>query len=176
MKVSRHTKWMGLVLLSIFLCPPAGAQEYRIAIVDLGKVFGNYHRFATEKTNLESELKKRIDERKTLDLELQDKLNQLQAMSVTGSETKKEELRKEIEKLRIDRIKANSDIEIDMKSMENEITKTLMKGIEIAIRTIGVREGYAAILDKTAVLFFKPEYDITDLVIKELNKDAAQPQ
>ncbi len=53
-----------------------------------------------------------------------------------------------------------------------ELTQPLYDKIDQVIQKIGQAEGYDYILDvvQGVVLYAKPEYDITDRVLEELNK------
>lgn len=100
---------------------------------------------------------------------------EIESQSLLLSPEKKAEKERELETLRQEienyqREKLGPQGEFYKKN--DELSRPLFDKIDAAIKVVSEEEGYDMVLDvvQGVVLFAKPDYDITDRVLEELNK------
>ncbi len=116
----------------------------------------------------EDEYNKMLQEYDNLMKEIENQSLLLSPEKKAEKEKQAQELSMKIEKYRYEKLGPQG--EFYRKNME--LTQPLYDKIDQVIQKIGNEEGYDYILDvvQGVVLFAKPEYDITDRVLEELNK------
>ncbi len=181
---------LGLALLAF--CPAGRAADFKIATVDLRKVFESYYK--TVQANIaisnnlverDKELNLMIDARKKSQDEWREAEGSANTMSLSADERAK--YKKKAEDLLL-------DLQIRSESISNYYTQTESKRREEMGRHVGdltaeilgvmnamaKKQGYTMVLDRTAltmtgnplVLYTSGENDLTDPLIKELNSTA----
>ncbi|MEJ2635809.1 MAG: OmpH family outer membrane protein [Calditrichia bacterium] len=120
------------------------------------------------RSGYESEYNKMLQDYDNLLKEIENQSLLLSPEKKAEKEKQAQELSMQIEKYRYDKLGPQG--EFYKKNME--LTQPLYDKIDQIIQKIGGQEGYDYILDvvQGVVLFAKPEYDITDQVLEELNK------
>ncbi len=157
-----------LIVLVCFglLCGGAYAEELKIGYINMRKAFYEYRKTKEFQKQLEAkdeaakkEFEKKADEFK----KLRDEIDLLSEKAKAG---KQEELRKKAKEL--DEFRRNKSEELIRwrDAQIREINKDLM---DTAAR-YAKANGYDIVLDKMAFVYAPDEYDITDAVLKELNK------
>jgi outer membrane protein len=180
------------LLLAVLLVLPAAAQP-RIGIVDLRKVFDNYHEKAqadiTISNNAEGltrDFKAGVEAYDKLKAEC-DKLRAAQNdQTVSAAEREK---RGNATLAKLDEIKAaerglqemQAEANKKLDALKTELLAKILKQIRVVIDALAKAEGYTLVLDSTAdslnqapvVLYTNGENDLTDKVLATLN--AASP-
>ena len=146
-------------------CPMVWAQEFKVAYVNVGKLFDGYERTkaseaALEKKGkqIEAEFEGRVNELKKLreGLELlNDKAREAKARDI---DAKTDELK---------RFRANSAQ--DLRGERDEIAQQILKEIQGVVTDYGKTNGFSMILDERMMLYGQPAYDATDAVLTLLN-------
>lgn len=109
--------------------------------------------FAEDRKTIE-ELKKEIDKK-----------------SSVWSKEKKDEKVVEFNKMRRDLQTKTEDGRMEMKRLQDKELEPIIKKLETVVDEYGAKNGFTAILDsKSGVVYFDKAYDISDDLIKELNK------
>lgn len=184
-----------LVASIALIANSAYAQKLKIATVDMDKLFKDYHVTAVEKkkhTHKFAIIQKENNERLSNIRTLEDQLDQLrkQIEDPSLNDSVKKEKHREFRK-KLDDAKA---LDRERRDFLNRRTKALelekrasMQGIleEIRKRIVdhSKKEDFDFVLDKSGMstnmvpflLYTKESSDITEALLKELNKDAPQP-
>ncbi|MDD5090307.1 MAG: OmpH family outer membrane protein [Candidatus Wallbacteria bacterium] len=148
------------------------AEDVKIGFVDYEKVFTSFYK--TEMVN--EDLKKKTDDWqvkldgfKTEIADLKETYDKNE--STYADDKKKDERKKIMEKLQ-EYQDMGQDLTGKLKELQFQEYEKLKKEIDTVIQNLGKKEKYALVLDKSAVFFGGT--DITDMVIKELNKGKAK--
>ena len=139
----------------------------KIGYIDLQSVIKNSKAGKAAKTSFESEFKKKrviIESKaKVLAQEEQDFINQAPLMDEDARNRRSEiiqQQKKELTRLR-------DDFREVLQKRDFELTQKILKELESVIKTIGSKEGYALIVEKTesGVIYGSDGVDITQKVI-----------
>jgi len=164
-----------LICLIIALCTcfnaAAADGNIKIGIMNVQKVLvqsapGQKAKsvFEQKKSELEAAF---AEERKAID-ELK---NEIEKKSSVWSKEKKDEKVVEFNKMRRDLQTKTEDGRMEMKRLQDKELEPIIKTLEAVVDEYGAKNGFTAILDsKNGVVYFDKTHDISDELIKELNK------
>lgn len=161
-------------ILSLCTCFSAVAAEkgdIKIGIMNVQKVLvesgpGQKAKAAFEKKKSELEAGF-ADEQKALQ-ELQ---KEIEKKSSVWSKEKKDEKVVEFNKKRRDFKTKTEDGRMEMKRLQDKELEPIIKTLETVVENFGENNGYTVILDsKNGVVFYSKAVDVSDALIKELNK------
>lgn len=120
--------------------------------------------FEKKKSELEASFG---DEQKAIQ-ELQ---KEIEKKSSVWSKEKKDEKVLEFNKMRRDLKTKTEDGRMEMKRLQDKELEPIIKTLETVVEEYGEKNGFTAILDsKNGVVYFNKANDISDELIKELNK------
>jgi len=169
-------KGKSVILMALFLTLAATgnvfARELRIAVVDYMKVFLNCPKTIEAKNKLKSvkdamqkEIDKQIEIFNKLQKELSTRYDQL-------SNEERRLLLAGLEKQRglIEQLREQKNTEL--MTMEKELKAPIVAYIQTIIKLIRKREGYDMVLDSANILDYDEIYDITNLIIQEMQQAA----
>ena len=181
-----------IVALSLMGSPAARAQELKVGIVDMNRVFAEYYKTkdAEKRVNDDkSTAKKELDERAARYRDLMQKWNDKQKMIT--DKLLNEELRgqsqkeaatigSEIKSLERDMDEFKRRRESQLQDQVQRMRKGLLEDIRSRVEEKAKRDNFDIIFDKSGkspigvnfLLFSKDGVDMTDDVLKELNKNA----
>lgn len=181
-----------IAALSLIGSPAARAQELKVGIVDMNRVFAEYYKTkdAEKRVNDDkSTAKKELDERAARYRDLMQKWNDKQKMIT--DKLLNEELRgqaqkeaatigSEIKSLERDMDEFRRRRESQLQDQVQRMRKGLLEDIRTRVEDKAKRDNFDIIFDKSGkspigvnfLLFSKDGVDITDDVLKELNKNA----
>ena len=163
-------KFRGLIILavvsSLFFVTTLVYAEEKIAIVELLRVFDEYNKTKEYDQVLEKK-------QETYQKEREDKLGgvkqlqeKLSLLSEEERETQKSELENKIAQLQeFDRNQTQ-----DLRKQRDERVQEIFKDINKAIETYAKKQGITLVFDKRALVYENKSLDITDPVLKVLNK------
>ena len=164
----RNLVLVGILVLSLALITDlAEAQTAeKLTYVDLGTLFNDYNKtkeydkvLEKKQKDYEGEREKKVDEVK----KLQEKLSLL-------SEEERESRRSDLE----DKISQLQDFDRsagqDLRKQRDDKVKEIFDDINKAIETFAKKEGLKLIFDKRALVYQEENLDMTDQVLKILNK------
>ena len=160
---------VALFAVSLFgglACDKARAKEYKLAYVDLAKVFDEYGKTKDAEKGLEEKGKVKEAERKKMVDELRKMKDEQALLSEKAKADKQVELDAKIKVLQEFDLKTRDEL---MKERNDKLA-VLLKEIEVVINNLAKSKGYDMILNSRTLLFGAPEYDITAEVLTTLNK------
>ena len=151
--------------------------QIKIGYVDSQKILAAYPAAADVQKKLESENAGWAEELKKMNEEYKTAEQALDRQSLLLSDAKKKEKEKELKALytaiqEFQKQKWGEGGEIFKR--QEDLLKPVYDKINSVIQRVGEAEGYDYILDTVQgqVLYAKSKYDLTDLVVKELEKEA----
>lgn len=150
------------------ICSLAFSADFKFGFVDFEKVFNEYYKTKAEDAKLRADLDKKKAE---LDKKKEEITKMRDSADLLGEDAKKQK-----EKEIVDKIKELN--ELRKQAEENLIKERNDKWLEIygEIKNIvgkhGKEKGYTLIFDDKALVYKAEGYDLTEEVIKLLNKDA----
>ena len=165
-------KLLSIIALAVAFSLPVFAADMKIGWVDMQKAIQTSKAGKQAKAGLEKEFnrKKKKLEKKQKDLEKMSKDLEKKklALSEKAFMGKQRDLQKEFLKYQEDARKS----QLEIRKKENQLTGPILKKIQKVIQDVAKDKGYAYVLEKSeqSVLWAKKEYDITDIVIKKINK------
>ena len=163
---------LALIMVFFFQTGLAAAQPAKIAVVDLNKfqqTSGAFQKTAAGMKKKYEELQKKLDdEGKILATLEEDFKKQSMMLSLDAQEDKKRELerKRRYYKYLLD------DFTQEMKDMEVEAIRKIMKELEKVVEQLALKEGYTLILEKRTMglIYYSKAADITDRVVEAYDK------
>ncbi len=165
-------KLLSLLFIVFGLAFSVQAADMKVGWIDMQKAIQSSNAGKKAKAGLEKEFKRKKQalEKKQKDLKKmsEDLQKKKLALSEKAFMQKQQDLQKEFMKFQEEYRK--SQLEIQKK--ESDLTKPILKKIQTAIDGIAKSKGYSYVLEKSeqSVMWAKKDLDITDLVIKKINK------
>lgn len=159
------------ILVAVFTMP-AFAADVKVGVLDLMKVIDLSEAGKKAKTEMNAKIKAAEAEVK----KEQDKLLAMKAdiekQAPMLSPTALAEKQRNYEDKLLDFKRKLQDYEYELQSKDFELAQVILTQTKDIIDKIGKEEGYTIILERTnsAVLYFPSSVDITEKVIKEMNK------
>ncbi|OGC06444.1 hypothetical protein A2526_03420 [candidate division WOR-1 bacterium RIFOXYD2_FULL_36_8] len=148
-------KMFAALFLSMFIVSVGFAETSSIGYIDVQKVFSNYK----ETTKAQKELQKKEEDFKKLFEDSQNKLKEAEDKGKSKNELDKmtKDLEKKLEPKRTELLKLNE-----------QLTSKLQGNIVDSVENVAKKLGIDIVLDKQVLIV--GGMDITDMVIKDLNK------
>jgi len=141
--------------------------KVKFGFVDFEKVFNEYYKTKEGNAVLEKEKLAKEDEGR----KLVESVNQMRKEAELLSQNAKEEKGDEI-RVKIRELKEFTELtRRDLIKKRNEMWKSIFEEIRQLVKKKGKKEGYTLIFDDKALLFKSNSLDITDEIIRELNKE-----
>lgn len=147
------------------------ASDIKVGIMNIQKVLVQSEpgvqakeRFEKKKNELEATFE---NEQKSL----QQLKEEIEKKSSVWSKEKKDEKVLEFNKMRRDLQGKSEDARLEMKALQDKELEPIIKTLEKIVDTYGEKNGFSLILDsKAGVVYYGEALDISDDLIKELNK------
>ena len=160
---------IGLLVMTSSLFANAAEAAQKVGYVNTAQVFQALPQREVVLQKMQKEFKDKADEIKSIQAEAKAKIEKLQRDGeLLGQD--------EIEKLRIEIGQLDSKYKIKAQALEQasarreaQEKKKLFKVIQEAITKVAEKEGYDIIVDIQAMQYGKPEFNISEKVIKQLN-------
>jgi outer membrane protein len=178
------------IIISLFIAMGGFCADQKIAVVDMEKLFQNYY-----KTKIsDADLKKQAEIFKDYFTKLNDSLLKLQdefkevrdaSQNIALSETERENKRisaqdkyRQLKEKENEVKQYNSEKQTQLKEKYEELRNSLLKEITETIRKYCQPQGITLVLDSSgktlnnipSVIYRVPDLDITDVIMKEINK------
>lgn len=156
-----------IVLTSSFVANAAQAAQ-KIGYINTAQVFQSLPQRKIAMQAMQKEFKSKADELKRIESQAKTKIDKLQRDGKLMSESQVEKLRIEIGRLDSEyKVKAQA-LDMASKKREAEETQKLFKVIQGAVDKVAKQGGYDLVVDAQAVRYAKPEFNISEQVIKAL--------
>jgi outer membrane protein len=151
-----------------FTARPALAEE-KLAIVDLQRALNEVEEGAAAKKALKKEFdekQKQLDSRQG---ELKKMKDELDAQATMMAPDKKQEKVAELQRKLVEVQQLYMALQQDLSKREAEATASIFQKMGVILGQMGQEQGYAAIIEKTTVPYFKPSLDVTNELIRRYN-------
>jgi len=145
----------------------ASAQEFKVGIVNLDRIFREANSAKAAQTKLETEFGKRekdLNDVATLIKTLSDKFER---EAPTLSETQRNTRQKQIVDQDRDFQRKRREFQEDLNARKNEELQQVIERANKVVKALAEAEKYDLILQE--VVYVNPKHDITDKVLKSLN-------
>lgn len=181
--------------LAMIYAPSAHGQDWKVGIVDMNRVFSEYYKTKDAEKNVnddKAKAKKELDERAARYRDLMQKWNDQQ--KIVNDRLIAEDQRQQAQKKAVAIGQELKSLERDMEEfrrrresqLQEQVTrmrKGLLEDIKARVEEKARRDNYDIIFDKSGkspigvnfLLFSKDGVDLTDALLKELNKNADTP-
>jgi len=156
------------IVFLFFLTSSYGADD-KIGVIDFQKVLKESTAGKSAKTEIENE-GKRMEQKLKDEGEALEKMKkkfeaEIMVMSAEMRENKEREFRIKVDDFKVLQKKYAQEF----KAFESKIIKQVQKEIFDLVEKIGKNGGYKLIVERSAVLYYPDNIDITDTLIKEYN-------
>lgn len=150
------------------------AQNVNVAYVDLQRIMLESDKGKEAKNTLTGEaekLKKQLDVKQS---ELQNMKDTIERQSATITPDARAGKEKEYQAKLKDYQRLANDFQTELQQKDGEFTQKILKDVEEVIKSIGDKDKYTLILEKSqaGILFASPSIDITNKVISQYNEFA----
>lgn len=174
----RAAAFVALIVTALLLAIPTSqalaAEQVKVGYLDLDRVVQAVAKQTPEYEELEKELEKRRAEVERRRAEINELEEQLKANRVIWSEEKSKEQEKLIRD-KVDDLKVYSEGAQRFRDVEeNKILRRLLPEIAKVVRRVGERDGYSMIFERRILLYGSPNFDLTDVIIKEMSENSGQ--
>lgn len=153
----------------------ASAAEFKLGYVDVHQAVekSTIGKKAKEEMKKEGDKRQKELDKKKADL---DKMNEdiekkKSVLSEEALQKRAQELQVEVQKFR----EIVGKAQLDLQKKENELLEPIVKKVKIVIEKIGKEKGFAMVLrsnsNEQIVLYSAAEYDLTEEVVKALEKE-----
>lgn len=149
---------------------PLTAYSQNIAYIDLQKVMVESNKGKEAKQTLTQEadrLKKTLDGKQD---ELQKMKDAIEKQGTTITPEARTEKEKQYQNKLKDYQRLANDYQTELQQKDMELTQKMLKELEAVIKSLGEKEKYTLIVEKSQVLYAAPAIDITAKVINSFNE------
>lgn len=149
---------------------PVVAEDLKIAYVDMEKAFTECEAGKTAKgmfTRKLENLTRRIESQES---ELTRMRDELEKSSATLSSDARDEKEASYRQKYRDYQRLVKDSQDDLRREDSELTNKIVAGLLEVVEKVGKGGGYTLVLEKKSVLYAAQSIDITDQVVREMNK------
>lgn len=152
--------------------PAAAAESVRIAVVNQQRALASSNEGRAAEKALKSLIQKKRTQLEPLEQELKRLQEEFESQKYVLSRSALEERKLDLLKRQRDLERSMREAEDDLEIENRRLMQPLVKRIEQALSEIGKEKDFTVILEikSAAVLYAEESIDITDLVIRKLNK------
>ncbi len=167
------TSGLAAVLLALTLTAPAAAADFKMGVIDVQFILNTSKRGQEAKRLLTEErdfrMQKLRERKETLDKNIADLDKRRAALSP-------EAFRKEQEKLLADQQQFGAmlqEVQGGLAQKEQELTRDIVEDVQQLVEQIAKKEGLDMVVEKSAVVYTLPKYDLTERVMKSYDSRGA---
>jgi outer membrane protein len=165
MKYFSH-KLLLATALAVSACA-AGAQEFKIGIVNIDRIFREANSAKAAQAKLEQEFGKREKELGDLGTQLKTLADKFEREAPTLSESQRTTRQKQLVEQDRDFQRKRREFQEDLNARKNEELQQVIERANRVVKTVAEAEKYDLVLQEA--VYANPKHDITDKVIKALN-------
>ena len=144
-----------------------GAQEFRVGIVNLDRIFREANSAKAAQTKLEQEFSKREKEINDLGTQLKTLSDKFEREAPTLAESQRNTRQKQLMDQDRELQRKRREFQEDLNTRKNEELQQVIERANKVVKTLAEAEKYDLILQDS--VYVNPKHDITDKVIKALN-------
>ena len=145
----------------------ASAQEIKIGIVNLDRIFREANTAKAAQTKLEQEFSKREKELNDIAAQLKTTSDKFEREAPTLSESQRATRQKQLVDQDRDFQRKRREFQEDLNTRKNEELQQVIERANKVVKTVAEAEKYDLIVQEA--VYVNPRLDITDKVIKSLN-------
>jgi len=157
------------ITLALFASPML-VQAEKLAVVDMGEVFEQLPQREQISNSLKAEFGDRVAEVQKMQEEMRSMVEMQQRDGALMSDTQKTELVRKMESLKSEFQLKGKALDEDMRRRQGEEQNKLLVKVQKVINTIAGKENYDMVFQRGAVIFVKPNADISSKVVEALSK------
>ncbi|MFH1305700.1 MAG: OmpH family outer membrane protein [Candidatus Omnitrophota bacterium] len=158
--------WCAVVFAVLVLASSVGyAKEIKAGYVDLRRAFHEYERAK----NLETELNGLRDARQKERTAKIEQITKLRDKAELLNEDARSQKQTEIDILVVKLQEFDRDTRQELLDKNNNMFREVVEEIQGVVGEIGKKEGYDYVFDSRNIMYAKEDFDLTDIVIKQLN-------
>ena len=172
--MQKRVAWIlaAAIAATVMAAGPAWAEGIKVAVIDVNKVLNESEAGKAAKKKMEGryeELKKRIEAVKADARKMKEDLDKQKILLGKEKLMEKEEaLKAKVAELR----ELTQKAEKEMQNRQGELTRDVLKIVEVQVDKIVMEEKIDLVLEKTGgVIHVDPSLDITDKVLALVNKE-----
>ncbi|MES2510612.1 MAG: OmpH family outer membrane protein [Pseudomonadota bacterium] len=169
MNISRKLLLGSLIALAGF---SASAQEFKVGIVNLDRIFREANSAKAAQTKLEAEFGKREKELNDVATQLKTLSDKFERESPTLSETQRNTRQKQLVDQDRDFQRKRREFQEDLNTRKNEELQQVIERANRVVKTLAEAEKYDLIIQEA--VYVNPKHDITDKVLRALNAAGAR--
>ena len=145
----------------------ASAQEFRVGIVNLDRIFREANTAKAAQTKLEQEFSKREKEINDLGTQLKTLSDKFEREAPTLAESQRNTRQRQLVDQDREFQRKRREFQEDLNNRKNEELQLVIERANKVVKTLAETEKYDLILQES--VYVNPKHDITDKVIKALN-------
>lgn len=145
----------------------ASAQEFKVGIVNLDRIFREANSAKAAQTKLETEFGKREKDLNDIATQLKTLSDKFEREAPTLSETQRNTRQKQIVDQDRDFQRKRREFQEDLNARKNEELQQVIERANRVVKALAEAEKYDLILQEA--VYVNPKHDITDKVLKSLN-------
>lgn len=153
------------IMLS-FVISPAYSAELKMGYVDIRKAFYEYERAKTMEAELNDFTEDSQAKRDKMVASITKIRDEGELLSGKAKVKKQKELALKLTELQ----ETDKTIRQKLLNKKNDMFRQVIDNIQVVAEDIGKKGGYDFVIDSRNVMYAKEKYDLTDEVIKRLNK------
>ena len=162
--ISRKLLLGSVVVLAAFA---ANAQEFKVGIVNLDRIFREANSAKAAQIKLEAEFSKREKELNDTSTQIKTLSDKFEREAPTLSETQRATRQKQIVDQDRDFQRKRREFQEDLNSRKNEELQQVIERANKVVKTLAEAEKYDFIVQEA--VYVNPKHDITDKVLRSLN-------
>ena len=167
--ISRNLLLGSLIALAGF---SASAQEFKVGIVNLDRIFREANSAKTAQTKLEAEFGKREKDLNDIATQLKTLSDRFEREAPTLSESQRNTRQKQLVDQDRDFQRKRREFQEDLNARKNEELQLVIERANKVVKTLAETEKYDLIVQEA--VYVNPKHDITDKVLKSLNASGAR--
>ena len=164
MTISRHVLLTTVIALAGF---SASAQELKIGIVNLDRIFREANSAKSAQAKLEQEFGKREKDLNDIATQLKTISDKYEREAPTLSETQRTTRQKQLVDQDRDFQRKRREFQEDLNARKNEELQQVIERANRVVKALAEAEKYDLIVQEA--VYVNPKHDITDKVLKSLN-------
>lgn len=145
----------------------AGAQEFKIGIVNIDRIFREANSAKAAQAKLEQEFGRREKELGDLGTQLKATADKFEREAPTLSESQRATRQKQLVDQDRDFQRKRREFQEDLNARKNEELQQVIERANKVVKTVAETEKYDLVLQEA--VYANPKHDITDKVIRALN-------
>ena len=145
----------------------AGAQEFKVGIVNLDRIFREANSAKAAQTKLEQEFSKREKELNDIGSQLKTLSDKFEREAPTLSESQRATRQKQLVDQDRDFQRKRREFQEDLNARKNEELQQVIERANRVVKTLAETEKYDLIVQEA--VYVNPKHDITDKVLRALN-------